>query len=300
MQLNLEYSFSWAGTGTDGHKYVDIAKDLSILNRKLVRQNQKFCVAGITFVARGMNAAAQQAAEFRISTAADNWVTKNALTKAKAAWLDQRADARSATSPGAKATWEDFKVYLDEHMAGGAVLTPVDADNASYLTGEWDYSELIYDDGAGTVNSPILHICGPHVGGTQNGLIQSYSESRATVQNADPNLPAGASTSIYAKLKMVDAVLDDVIDDMEDHNDEPPYDKDDYPGGTNSGDGSQVQQTVVLSQMELSRRAGSFKAPAGLVKIEYNGYNGSGAVMTTGQTNIRMIVHLKQKYAEAF
>jgi len=76
---------------------------------------------------------------------------------------------------------------------------------------------------------------GAHVGAagtrTSVSLIRSYGESRATVQPTDPNVPSLASDDPLINVFDYGTTIDDVIDNMQDENDAPPYSVTNYPGG---------------------------------------------------------------------
>lgn len=165
--------------------------------------------------------------------------------------VSQQRRARKLIGQSAKPTWEDFKVYLDDHHRVGTIGVVLAADNTAVGSGEWDYSKLVWDsDDGATLFEPHLHLIGGDVGApTDVGLVLAYQQSRATVQAVDPDLPAEYSSNIYAFMaRDLDDVADEVAQNMEAENDEPPYDQDDYPGSDTNSDVPWVQQFSVVTE----------------------------------------------------
>ena len=105
--------------------YVDIAKAMSIVNRKLNRQQGLWSVLGMNFIVEDAGTGAGIPFEVAVSGAPRNWVTRNALVKMFHLWLDQQRDAQDALDVAIRPTWEDFKVYLNENHRTTGDLTPV-------------------------------------------------------------------------------------------------------------------------------------------------------------------------------
>ena len=129
-------TFKLDGASGAGEDYIDIAQCMSMVNRKLNRQQGLWSVLGVTLFADALdsNVAPPQRTgvpyTVAISGAPRTWVTRNSLVKAFHAWRDQQLLAvDSAGSESLKPRWEDFKVYLNEnhraYVAAGSLLTPV-------------------------------------------------------------------------------------------------------------------------------------------------------------------------------
>ena len=258
-------------TVASGDKYIDIAKELSKVNRRLYRQGKTYYVGGVTLCLPGSLDPGTPASLVRIYAAPNSWVVHNAWKKAFAAWKRQQRDALKATSPGAAGTWADFKVYLDDHAranASGVPLTTIDGDGDAIKAGDWNYSQILdaTDDAAHTVRERYLHLLGEDVSTTDWGVVKQYQNSRATVSSDDPSLPSAASYSMYALIEADHTeVTDEVIDNMEYDNDVPPYDPDEYPGGNSNAE--------CAHEMAIGSTAGGlgatkgFQAPCGLIMI---------------------------------
>jgi hypothetical protein len=253
----------------NGTSYIDIAKDLSLVNRRMYRQGYTYVVQDVQ-VAIPAGSRPSDISYVQLSTSGNSWIVHNAWRKGFAAWRRQVREVENAT--GIKAgTWDDFKVYLDDTHEDGTTLTPVAADGASYSTGEWSYSALVFDDD-GTERDLKMHLIGSSNLADTNeesgiGLINEYQESRSIVKGDDPATPAGASDTIYAKLMGTDEMTDRVVDNVESANDNPPYDLDDYPGGAVNADAAVPVRWIMTSAAQGIGIGAGFIAPCGLLKI---------------------------------
>ena len=276
-QLNLSYSLN------SGTSYIDLAQDLSKVNRRLYKQGKVYAVAGVSigFVPTITFPAIQptdlSVLSAGVATAGDTWVVQNAWTKAKAYWTDQQRRARKLIGQSSKPTWEDFKIYLDDAHRAGTIAVVQASDGASVSAGEWNYSKLLVEADNNTVSEYYLHLIGGDVSSTDRGLILAYQDSRATVQAVDPDLPAEYSNNLYAVMAAdQDLVADEVAQNMEDENDEPPYDQDDYPGSDTNSDAPWLQQFSVCSVGQPIMRIPGFQVECGLVAIGLSGYDNVG------------------------
>jgi len=275
-QINLRYSLAAAAQSTD--VYIDLARDLSRVNRRLYEQGRSYYVAGMTVVNSGATGAGVGA-----KTAGNTWCVHNSWKKGKAKWLEQQKQALDAVSPSAKPVWQDFKVFLDAAHRAGTTLDVLDGSGSSgtaVLSGEWSYSQFVYDD-AGTVRQPYIHIVGADVGTTDVGLVEAYEESRPTVSGFDPATPHDASESIYAKIDDHDEMIDELINNMEADNDQPPYDNDQYTGGADNAPVPWFQSLGTANVNAPIQRMNGFVAECGLIKLSY-----------TAETQTALLVHL--------
>lgn len=253
----------------DGTSYIDIAKDLSKVNRRLYRQGMSYVVQDIQI---GMQAGMKTTDIYQISfsTAGNSWIVHNAWKKGFVAWQAQRREAL-AMLPSIKPKWDDFKVYLDASMEDGTTLDVYAGDGAVYQAGEWEYSKLVFDDD-GTEKELKMHIIGAsNLADTNNesgiGLIQEYADSRATVHIAAPDVETEASDTIYAKMLGTDEMSDMLVDNLENDNDVPPYDQDEYPGGSANADAACIQRIGSVNATMSTTTLPGFVAECGLIKI---------------------------------
>jgi len=257
----------------DGTSYIDLAKDLSKVNRRLYRQGMTYVVQDVQI---GMVAGMEATDVYQISfaTSGNSWIVHNAWRKGYEAWRTQQRDIMDHL-PTSQGKWADFKVYLDDSHEDATTLEPLASDGAVYLPGEWEHSKLVFDDD-GTEREFKMHLIGSsNLADTNNesgiGLIQEYQNSRA-YPNADPALPSSASDTIYAKMigYAPDELTDIMVDNMENDNDLPPYDPDEYPGGDTNADAAVgVRLGSVNATMSVTN-LGGFIAPCGLIKVHSN------------------------------
>lgn len=252
---------------TNGNSYLDIPADLARINRRGYDQGYTYVINSIEVVTSvGMKQSDITHLEF--GTMGNSWIVHNAWTKAKAFWMRQQRNARKTTGAGAKPTWEDFKIYLDDAHRAGSTLAAVAADGGSYGTGEWLYSRIVHEADDNSIQEWYLHMIGGDVSTTDKGLILGYEQSRTTVQAEDPDLPNAASTSMYALVQTdIDSVTDEVMQNMETENDEPPYDPENYPGNDTNADAPVAVRTLTCAGNQGSSSCPGFIVPCGLVKI---------------------------------
>ncbi len=255
-------------TAANGVSYIDLAEGLSQVNRRAYSQGLEYAVGKVTF---GYQANPQAILNviMTCSTAGNTWVVHNAWKKAYAHWIAQQRRARRLIGQSAKPTWEDFKVYLDDAHRAGTKLGVLAGDGGAVGTGEWDYSKFHVELEDHSILEWYMHLIGGDVSTTDVGLILGYQESRATVSSPDPDLPASFGDNMYASMADdIDDVAQYVASDMEDENDEPPYDHDDYPGSDTNSDAPWLQQIAVASTAVPVGVVPGFVAQCGLLKIE--------------------------------
>lgn len=264
----------------NGVQYIDIFRDLSAINRKLIRQGRIAYITDMTyFIQSGTTG---NGGSLFVTALPNDWVTNNAWKKGQAHWLAQQRNARDAIGGSAKPTWEDFKVYYDAtHRSGTTLAVP----GLSY--GEWDYSRLVHvDDAEASFDEWYLHVQGGNVADTDKALILAYQESRATVQSEDPDLPAEYSSNMYAMLaEDTDLASGEVAQNMESENDEPPYDHDDYPGNnSNTVVGNYNLMVCQASQLAKDHSNSVICAPLGLLKLTHTGISATDGGAATAPT----------------
>ena len=205
-----------------------------------------------------------------VSTIPDSWPARMGWTRGFQTWNQMDKVAQEQTAGNVGATWRDFKVYMTTDMNGGSVLLPKDNGGNTVDTGEWIYSRLVSPDGTTSADEFLLHMLGNHTGSAgawgSVGLIKSYGESRATVNAGDPNVPGTVSDDPLVNVFDYGTTIDEVLDNLEAHNDLPPYDITNYPGS----DGNMPKPIVVQDTVLSDGRAimGGFSAMCGLLELE--------------------------------
>ena len=228
----LRYEFTNSGTpGNETSHYIDLARDLSIVNRRLYRQGRDYHVKKITIVSSNTPNGENR---ISVATAPGSWVVKAAHQRAFSVWNEMNKEAGANLAGDIMGTWSDFKVYLDNPMRTATLAVPRDNGGNLALINEWTYTQLVTPDGTTSADEFYQHLLVDHVGSVGNwtsvGLVKSYGESRATVQNLNPNVPGTASDDPLVNVFDYGTTVDEVINDMEGDNDNPPYSIESYPG----------------------------------------------------------------------
>lgn len=220
------------GTGGDGTMYIDLAKALSLQNRKLHRQKMSYTVYGGYYVD-------SQGSRCDINVAPNTWPVKRAINRGFALWRKMTARTLNDMQGGGTGAYSDFKVLLNQDMYLHSPILPKDSNgNLLHEAGggpEWDYATLTSADpdgpGGTTPDQFDLHIVGPHTGTdptdwSRIGLLTSWVNSRAVPDSANPDLPAGFSTDPLNNLFDSGDVQDDRLTVLANENDAAPYDED--------------------------------------------------------------------------
>lgn len=276
----------YAPAGGTSTYYIDLAQSLSLQTRKLHRQHRVYTVLG------GLLSDSNQDASITINTAPHTWVTRTAIRRGFRMWQKMvrqhtsEADTKLSMLEG---KWADWKIYLDAaHEAGGANALPRDGSTPSQgisSTGEWSYSRYVSED-INWASASLLtasdrnadefyaHIVGEHSGSASNwtsiGLIKSWIETRPQPQatpNISPSIGIGDDplSSIFDEADAQDEVLENLTDD----NDEPPYDEDTLFGYYPAGGGTMLQRQAMAFCTSANRivPVNGFHAIHGLLQV---------------------------------
>ena len=266
--LTLRYEVTNSGSaGTETSHFIDLAKDLSMVNRRLYRQGRDYHVKKITVVSSNTPNGGNRVSA---SVIPGGWVSRQAWKRGFNVWNLMDKNASENIAGDIRGTWSDFKVYMTNDMRGGTKLTPKDNGGSAYSIDEWRYTDYVSPDGTTSADSFEIYMMGNHNGsaGAWNAvsLIKSYGESRATVQPGDPNVPSTASDDPLVNIFDDGTQVDEVLNLMEASNDFPPYDITNYVGADGNGPKPMVAQdsTIVDGRAIL----GGFSALCGLIELE--------------------------------
>jgi len=242
---------------------IDLAKDLSAVNRRLYRQGMQYYVSHVS-LARGDTGISAMS----VKTAGDTWMVHNAWKKGFKLWRSQLNEVEDVM-PGLQGKWSDFKVELDDNS--GTALTSIAGDGGAISPDEWNYSNYVWDDD-GTERSPTFCLLGSTAVNTKIGLVQEYHISRAQVQS-EPALVADASDSIFAKSLGTDEMSDTLIDLVETESDNAPYDMNEMVGGDTVADAPFTQDFIVANFQAGRAMTTGFTAECGLMRVEVASVN---------------------------
>lgn len=279
-------TLKYALPGNGAEVYIDIAEALSKINRRGYRQGKQYVVSGTT-IKMDTVAAPGNSLQVTLKTAGNTWVVQNAWKKAKSAWMKQQRDVRKLSGIGsaAKPKYEDFKVYLDNGHRAGTAAPVLDGAGVAVQAGEWDYSKFVYANDADpeVIVEPSVHLIGPDVSTSDVGLVEGYADSRASVSGAQPQVPGDADTSIYAKIMSGadDGMSKEIIANMEDDNDSPPYEIYNYAGGAaNAAVNWDTCYAHATTYSPVTSTPG-FLAQCGLLRVYSQGKQGADGSNTT-------------------
>lgn len=255
----------------NGTYYIDLAKALSIQERRLHRQKKIYTVYGGFFVD-------SQGNRIDINVAPMTWVAKRAVNRGFNIWRRYVRETLQLTDGGSSGKYSDFKVFLD-NQHGTGVLAPKDAAGNDLTAGEWDYTTMYTKDPDPSGNSNDyydLKITGPHDGSSDNwtrvSLMKSWLDSRAlpTSQN-QPHITSEYRSDPLSNLDDSSDVDDDRLAVIADEGNQAPYDEDDFfgieqaNGGSNNLMRASVAQPTGTSQPVAPIHG--FQALCGLMQI---------------------------------
>lgn len=273
--------------------YIDTMQCHSLVNRLFARQGTNVLIENLEIGCQSGGAF-----EATILRLPQNWSCVNAWTKTMEHWRSQQDDrARETGLESTRARYRDFKVYFDighvtagfgsNLIPSGYLLTDGSGSTESY---NWLPSDVVLPNkGApGTTVETAPHMLGGDNGTTSFGMIKAYAESRSRPFQTDPNIVDVASGGIFGEMMDVGDDTGNIINNMQEQNDVPPYlmgmdgAEEYYPGGGFQGIGpinpsgttypGQFVDIIAVnaSQNYNTDSTGSFAAPCGLVKIILN------------------------------
>ena len=221
----LRYQLVNSGTpGTETSHFIDLAKGLSAVNRRLMRQGKVYQVASVTVTSRNTKSGLVS-----IATAPDTWVTRGAWKRGFESY--ERMNRQVLDKHGSasyKGRYNDFKVYLsDDHRTSANLPNPMDNGNNTVGSGEWVYSKYASPDGTTGTDEFTAHLLGGHTGNagtrTSVGLILSYGSARATVNTDTPNVDSEGDDDPLLNLFDAGTNMDEIADNLANDGDQAPY-----------------------------------------------------------------------------
>ena len=286
----LRYRIATSATpNQETSHFIDIARDLSFVNRRLYRQGKVYQVANVSITSRNtVNGLVS------LATAPDTWVTRQAWHRGFKIW--QAMQNKVLDLPGQasrKGRYNDFKINLSEEMRGNFTVNgrprPHDNKNNDVVIGDWFYSKYQSPDGTTTNDEIEIQLMGDHTVGAGGGdnytsisLIKSYGEARATINKDSPTFDSDGDDDPLLNLFDSGSQIDEIAEDLANRNDSPPYalmdgtDKstigERYPGSKDNLPGPMVNRIVGIGQQggvsAPSVMLPGFTAICGLVEVE--------------------------------
>ena len=239
-------------SGGAANTLVDMARNLSVLNRRLYRFGRNYNVK--VDVRHDYAGPAIEVFALR-----DDWAVQKAFQMAYQKYLDNTMDERENLSSKQVARWEDFRI---EHgltlglNAARPVMHNV-AGAASVLNaGEFELSTVI--DASDTRRTFTWGT----PGATEWGILQEYDKAGNAPTTPTDTVGSSGQRGPYSGL---DADTDDLMAlDMQQHGDDPPYDR----TGVNAT--TPWVRIAVLGGTAGTQKlsSGFFNAPCGLVLLK--------------------------------
>lgn len=266
--------------------FIDIARDLSAINRRMMDQGRIYHIAKITVVSSntiagwtvadlssfpGITEFRENAGFVSVSVAPTSWTVINAARKGRELYERQLKEGTKAVE-FKKGRWNHFKVRgLHSGTYQPTFEVPIDNGGNALQLGEWVYSDFHSPDGTSGSDAYKCHLLGGHVGSagsyTSVGLVESYGNTRSTV-NGQPRAVSSADTDDpLANLFDDGTASDERFLEATQNGDLPPYDLDEYAGGAGN-----MPKPIVVQHGTLGSDGrctlGGFAAVHGLIELE--------------------------------
>ena len=266
-QIRLSFEFTGGST-----QFIDIARALSIVNRKMHRQ-------GCYYYVNSVELYNNEDAFVDLHVLPDTWMTRSAYRRALGIFNEQ-TERGLAQAGNVAGKYHDFKVYMSPtHRTTGSAnpsLHDINSAAQAYSPDDWNYSQFVSadDDQDGVANADEFygHMLGDHVGTSDNwttiGLIKSYHETRPRVSTEpvlDGNILADPLLNLFDYSS--EEQMNDVIENLNEHNDESPYNMDEMVGESDASM-QQVGRLVTTTTLGRKDSISGFCAPLGLICVD--------------------------------
>jgi hypothetical protein len=259
----------------DGDNYIDLAKQLSIHHRTLIRQKQTFTVLGGMIVDNVDGEAAGASASFDVSTSPNTWYTRAAVNRAFRAWKQMRSKTIEANADGgatAVGSNADFKVYLNSGGSGSyrnAIATGTPGNRPQLSIGEWTAASIKAEDGT----AKQFHIVGDHTG-SRYAMLKGWVQTRGTpTDEFHPRMPdLDSDGTLDYEQDFIGNLYDDNANDgretlVFEENDQKPFNITSPYTDLDNANALQLQCFGYLSANNPTQMVPGFDALCGLIKI---------------------------------
>lgn len=283
-ELKLHYRFDCGDGDSMTVKYIDLAKSLSQVNRRFYRQGLYYYVSSVTF-SNGSECYVQ------FNTIPDTWMTKLAWKRGFQQWSKMNRLAASSDSVYPK--YHDYKIMM--HYGAATTLDVEYGDvqaTTDYSSDDWVYSVYVTEDPVDAdprnTDSFTAHMLGAHDGSagswTSVGLLRSLNDTwRLDTTHGVPSLDSDMDTDPIANLFDAADNQDDVRLNLDEDNDEPPYNHDNMIGA------SSFNETIVSRILRTGSggaafsRGPGFCVPFGLIELTVTDF---GAATNVGDVEV--------------
>lgn len=261
---------------SDRSNIIDLARGLSLTERRMVHQKQVFTVMG------GI-VSDQNPVLVKISTAPNNYYTRNAVTRGFRAWKAMRKKILEADSSITTPKYSDFKVLLD-NTNSGYYLNPYAAGDVELQDAEWEYSvispENPVDPVTGGSSDKNLMIVGRDHTASRYSLARGWLETRPVPSNAQPeraDLNADGvedvNVDFLATMHQDTAESTDNLNLIVDENDKHPYKLDELMTTQSAFSASQphnlqLQCIAHTTSADSHFAVPGFQALCGLIRVD--------------------------------
>lgn len=275
-------NFKWDAEN-GGARYIDLAKNLSQVNRRHYRQGLYYYVSKVSFSNSGN-------AYCAVYTIPDTWCTKMAWLRGFRMWNKMNARAMTDMPNLLTPKYHDYKIRMTNSSNSATTLDAKYGNITSvteYSTDEWVLSKYVTDDPPGNdpedVDTFTAHMLGGHAGSANNwtsvGLLHSLNDVwRRPDSDGEPTVDGEADTDPIANLFDAGDSHDDVRLNLDQDNDQTPYNNDTMPGSSSSDD-----QTMA-AVMRSGTGAGAwvthpgFCVPFGLLEVYITDFTEPGNI----------------------
>ena len=257
---------------------IDIARGLSLTERRLIHQKQVFTILG-GLVVDNKSPDSVTGTKIKIATAPNNFYTRNAVTRGFRAWKAMRAKTLESDSSVETPKYSDFKVFLD-NTPSAQILNPFDAGSNEMSDGEWSYTTMVSD--SAPVPNRALMIVGPHTT-SRYSLAKGWLETRPLPQSENPDYPdldgsggEDIKTDYLANLFQDTTEGTERMEDIVDQNDGHPYNRTELmttQASYDAGEPNNLQlQFIHHSNVnETAHAVPGFQALCGLLRVDVTG-----------------------------
>lgn len=263
--------------GPAANTLVDVARNLSVLNRRLMRMGRYYeCKVDIDVDYVGSNV--------EVYVLRDDWAVQKGFQMAYQQYLEVTADERKRMSPDQVARWEDFRV---EH----GLTIPINVGVPTLLSPSGGNTTL---SGGEFVDSTTIDATGNRrtftwgtPGALQWGILQEYDKYANAPTSPTDTIGGPGQRMPYSGLN---EDVDDIQSfDMQTNGDNPPYDRD----GVNASSPWVRVATIGINGLGGQKLStGFFCAPCGLILLRgYSDEGGEFALNVTAKSGDYKGVH---------